>query len=128
MRQGQNRLSRKRLIRQLDNRTNNKETPVYLCYRTLCLDYIQMVSRCLSRSTLLLSLFLSLLFILPHAAFQHSDLDSLAVGSLAPGPGDFPSISNLDQSLTLPSFPQARDPQAVLPSIGEQVCVCCLLL
>ena len=59
---------------------------------------------------------------LPHTAFQSSDLDSLVAGSLAPGPGEFPSISHLDESLYLPSFPsQGPGGSGTMPSIGEEL-------
>jgi hypothetical protein len=59
-----------------------------------------------------------------HAAFQHADMDSLVTGSLAPGPGEFPSISDLDQSLCLPSFPSHAGQGGgggTMPSIGEEL-------
>ena len=46
------------------------------------------------------------------------------VGSLAPGPGEFPSISEMDQSLCLPSFPshgQGGGGGGTMPSIGEEL-------
>ena len=56
-------------------------------------------------------------------AFEHADMDSLVTGSLAPGPGEFPSISDLDQSLCLPSFPSHGQGGArgTMPSIGEEL-------
>ena len=57
-----------------------------------------------------------------HTAFQHADMDSLVTGSLAPGPGEFPSISDLDQSLFLPSFPShGQGGGGTMPSIGEEL-------
>ncbi len=59
-------------------------------------------------------------------AFHHNE-DSLAFGSLALGPASMPSISDLDQSLTLSQFPQFPPSTTGLtgqdvgtrPSIGE---------
>ena len=59
-----------------------------------------------------------------HAAF-HDVEDSLA--SFGPGPGDFPSISNFDQSLLLPEFPTEHtdNPTPRLATIQEsEVSVC----
>ncbi len=51
-------------------------------------------------------------------------MDSLSTSSIALGPEEFPSISNLDQSLTLPAFPPNMDrsmaPSHALPPIAEE--------
>ena len=39
-------------------------------------------------------------------AFQSMD-DSLALGSLSLGPGDMPSINDMEQSISLPQFPSS---------------------
>ena len=67
------------------------------------------------------------ILIIALADFQHSDMDSLLVDSIAPGSGDFPSISHMDESLNLPSFPphsQGGTSQGAMPPIGEEFEVC----
>ena len=64
-------------------------------------------------------------------AFQ-GELDSLIGDPLAPGPGEFPSISNFDQSLAMGRFSSeasAGPRVSPLPAVAEVcVCVCACVL